>query len=69
MWGRSVWQGALLLLIQMLLSFFVVGLLLPALLAKLPSLRGPGVGPWLALGIAAAVFILLRLVWPRSKRD
>jgi hypothetical protein len=55
--------------VQALVSLLVVGLLLPGALAALPSVRASGAGPWLALAGAVAVFLILRLVWPRSKRQ
>lgn len=51
--------------IQVVLAVLVAGLILPAVLFAVPATqtRGP-----LALAVVvAAVFILLRLVWPRKK--
>ena len=56
-----------LLLIQIVLSFFVVGLLMPALLATMPPVRGSTIGPALAMAVAGVIFLVLRLVWPRPK--
>jgi len=55
-------------LLQLILSFTVVALSLPALLFRLPALRTRAVGPAVGLGLMALVFLLLRLIWRRAKR-
>jgi len=55
------------LLVQALVSILIVGFLLPGVLAGLPSVRASNAGRWLAFGSAVVVFLLIRLVWPRSK--
>jgi hypothetical protein len=56
------------LLVQALVSVLIVGFLLPSVLAGLPSVRASSAGRWLAFGSAAVLFLLIRLVWPRSKQ-
>ena len=67
--GRNVMRYIALLLIQIVLSFFVVGLLMPALLATMPQVRGSTIGPALAMAAAGVIFLVLRLVWPRPKSE
>ena len=64
---KDVMRRVLILGIQLAVSFSVVGFLLPVLLVGLPSIRSAAKGPWVGLAAAAAIFLLLRLVWPRPK--
>jgi hypothetical protein len=56
------------LAIQALVSIVIVGLLLPGVLAGLPSVRASGAARWLPFAGVGVVFFLIRLVWPHSKR-
>jgi hypothetical protein len=54
-------------IIQLVISLFVVGLILPAVLVSVPSVRDSGAGPLLAVAATGIVFLLIRFVWPRAK--
>lgn len=64
---KDVTRRVLVLVLQLALSFLVVGFLLPSVLATMPSIRDAVKGPVVALVAAAAIFVLLRLLWPRPK--
>jgi hypothetical protein len=54
-------------LAQVVVALLLTGVLAPVLLAAVPSLAQHSVGFWAILGAAAAIFVLVRLVWPRRK--
>jgi hypothetical protein len=56
-------RGAILLIVQILISLVVAALVMPAVLVALPAARGAPWGPVAALGIAAAAFGLLWAAW------
>ena len=60
-------MGALILLVQIVVSLLVTALTLPALLATVPALREPGAGLAVAAGTIAITLISMRLVWPRRR--
>jgi len=55
------------IVIQVLISLVVAASVMPVLLVAVPATQNQRVGPALALGIAALVFVLVRIVWPRRK--
>jgi hypothetical protein len=60
-------RGAAVVVVQVVASLVIMGALMPGLMATVPAMRGARVGI-VALGAGAVgVFVLLRLVWPRSK--
>jgi hypothetical protein len=67
MQDKDVTRRVLVVVLQLALSFLVVGLLLPSLLARMPSIRDSTKGPLVVLVAAGTIFLLLRLVWPRPK--
>ncbi|MFI5176972.1 MAG: hypothetical protein ACHQO8_00315 [Vicinamibacterales bacterium] len=54
--------------IQILISLVVAASVMPVLLATVPATQNQTLGPAIALGMAALVFVLVRIVWPRHKR-
>ena len=58
---------AALVLAQVLISFVVVAVTLPALMVFVPAARDTALGPGLAIGLLVVVFIVLRLAWPRRR--
>jgi hypothetical protein len=64
----TVMRTALIVLLQVVVAFFMAGALMPVLVLTFTKSQNPGVGPWLALGLMAAIFVVLRLVWPRPQR-
>jgi len=57
-----------LIALQLVIAFSATAVALPAVLVHVPALRTSGAGPVVGLGLMAAVFLLLRLIWPRPKR-
>ena len=53
---------------QILITFVVVAVSMPALLTYVPAMRNPVAGPSVALGLAVVVFTILRVIWPRRAR-
>ena len=62
-------RGILLVLVQLVISVLVVGAVLPALLFTFTAARGPKMGLAITATLMAAVFIVLRMAWPRSRQD
>src|SRR6185436_13163973 len=58
---------AALVLAQVLISFVIVAVTLPALMVFIPAAQDTALGPGLAVGLFVLVFIVLRLVWPRRR--
>jgi hypothetical protein len=58
---------AALLLAQVLITFVIVSVTMPAVLTYVPRARDTALGPGLAVGLLVVVFIILRLVWPRRR--
>ena len=54
-------------LAQVAVTLLLTGVLAPALLAAMPSLTHSSRGMLAILGCVAAIFLLVRLVWPRRK--
>ena len=61
-------RGAVAVVLQVAVSFMVVASVLPAVLVYVPAARGGWAGPGLAIGTMVAIFVLLRVLWPRRKR-
>jgi len=55
------------LVLQLLTTFVVTALVMPALLFTIPAARNDRVGLALMSGTAILVFVVLRLVWPRRR--
>lgn len=55
-------------LLQIVLTLFLVASLMPVVLALLPEARPGRAGGVAMAAIAVAVFVILRLVWPRRVR-
>ena len=62
-------RGMLLVFVQLVVSLFVVGALLPALLFAVPAARSARTGLVLAAALVAGMFLILRIVWPASRRE
>ena len=62
-------RNVILIVIQLIISLLVVGAILPAVLYGVAAARSPRIGVALTGTIVAAVFIVLRLVWPQTRRD
>jgi hypothetical protein len=62
-------RGVVLVIVQLIISLLVVGAVMPALLYSVTSVRSPGVGMAVAATIVLAVFLVLRMAWPRSRRN
>ena len=60
-------MAALIVLLQIVITFVVTALSLPALLATIPALRDQPLGLLVMAVVAAVTFAGLRLVWPRRK--
>lgn len=58
-----------LIIAQIVISFTLAALAMPAILHKVPAARGRIVGPTVALGIIAALFVVLRVIWPRQRTN
>jgi hypothetical protein len=56
---------ALIVVLQLALTFVAVALTLPAIVVRMPAARDGVVGPALALTIFAVVFVAIRLMWPK----
>jgi hypothetical protein len=56
------------IVLQLVISFSVTALVLPAVLFRLPSTRASAFGPAVGLGLMAVIFLMLRLIWPRQHR-
>lgn len=60
-------MAALIVLLQLVITFVVTALSLPALLATIPALRDQPLGLLVMAVVAAVTFAGLRLIWPRRK--
>ena len=60
-------MAALIVLLQIVITFVVTALSLPALLATIPALRDQPLGLVVMAVVAAVTFAGLRLIWPRRK--
>ena len=60
-------MAALIVLLQIVITFVVTALSLPALLATIPALRDQPLGLLVMAAVAAVTFAGLRLIWPRRK--
>jgi hypothetical protein len=54
--------------VQILISLVIVAVTMPIVLALVPVAQDTAVGPAAAVGLAALVFVILRLGWPRRAR-
>jgi hypothetical protein len=54
-------------LLQIVASLLIVGLVMPVVLASVPSARDGGVGSVLALVALGTTFVMIRLLWPRRR--
>jgi hypothetical protein len=61
-------RTALIVLLQVVIAFLIAGALLPIAVFTLTKSQGPAVGPWIAFGLMGAIFVVLRIVWPRLQR-
>lgn len=55
------------LVLQLVLTFVLTALVMPALLFSIPAARNDRLGLALMSGTAVLVFVILRLVWPRRR--
>ncbi len=62
-------RGVVLVIVQLIISLLVVGAVLPSVLHAVAGARGPRVGIALTGTIVVAVFLVLRLAWPRPRRN
>ena len=62
-------RGPALVVGQVIISVLIVGVLLPGVLVNVAAAREPKVGSALGLGLTVVVFVVLRVVWPRPRRD
>ena len=60
-------MAALIVFLQIVITFVVTALSLPALLATIPGLRDQPLGLLVMAVVAAVTFAGLRLIWPRRK--
>ena len=58
-----------LVIIQLVISLAVVGVLLPGVIANVTAAQDPRIGRGLAVAIAITAFLVLRIVWPRPRKD
>ena len=61
-------RTTLILLLQMVIAFLLAGAVLPVMVLTFTKSPGAAAGPWLAFGLMAAIFVVLRIVWPRPQR-
>jgi len=61
-------RGPILVFVQLLMSYFLVGAMMPVVLLTMPVARDAKVGLVLTGGLVAAIFVTLRLVWSRTSR-
>jgi hypothetical protein len=64
---EDVMRDAFVILIQVVISFLVVGAVMPLVLLTWPAARSAYLGPGLGLAAMVALFALLRRVWPPRK--
>ena len=50
---------------QVVLSMLVAGVVLPIVVLIVPAERAAGAWPYVAAGVAAASFVIIRLFWRR----
>ena len=62
-------RGVLLVFVQLFVSLLMVGALLPAVLFAVPAARSARSGLVLAAVLLAGMFIILRTLWPASRRQ
>ena len=62
-------RGLGLIVVQIVISFFLVGLIMPVVVMTMPLARERGAGPLLAIGLIALLFLALRVVWPKPARS
>jgi hypothetical protein len=58
----------MIVVVQLVLSMFVAGAVMPAVLFSVPSARQSHVGVVVTIAVVLAVFGVLRLVWPRRRQ-
>lgn len=62
-------RTVLIVVFQVVIAWLVAGALMPPILMAMPATRGPRVGMTLTVLMLTAVFLLLRAVWPKPRRD
>lgn len=62
-------RGVILVIVQLVVSLFVVGAILPAVLFTVPATRGPRTGLLLTGVLLVGAFVGLRLVWRSPRRE
>jgi hypothetical protein len=65
----SVMRSLAILVLQLVLSLLVVGAVMPAVLFSVAGARSPRAGVAVTGTIMLAVFLMLRLAWPRRRRS
>jgi len=58
---------AAIVVLQILISFVLVAVTMPALMIFVPAAQDSALGPGLAFGLLVGVFIILRVLWPRRR--
>jgi hypothetical protein len=62
-------RGVVLVVVQFVISLLVVGAVMPAVLYSVAAARSPRAGLAVTGTIVLAVFVLVRLAWPRPRRN
>lgn len=62
-------RGAVLVVVQLVISVLLVAAVLPMVVTAVPAARSATVGPGLVIVGTVAVFILVRLIWRRVRRN
>jgi hypothetical protein len=60
-------RATLTVLLQLALALLVAGAVVPMLMFSVTRARQPRVGPWIVFGLVGAVFLVLRLIWPKRR--
>ena len=62
-------RGLVLVIVQLIISLLVVGAVMPAVLFSVTATRIPQLGMAVTGTIVLSVFLVLRMAWPRSRRN
>lgn len=60
-------RSAVLLVVQIVFAWLIVGALMPAILLTVPAVRGPRAGTAVTGVVLLGVFLILRLFWRRPR--
>ena len=60
-------RSAVLLVVQIVLAWLVVGALMPPFLLAVPAVRGPRAGTAVTVIVLLGVFLMLRWFWRRPQ--